>query len=130
MKPHLTGSPGYWRYVYAFNFEAGSYQLASRPMGSHALPVELKIERTQRGDIQQRAEHLIRSKKNEFYTGLRATDYPGYFTGDHRLKQRGGFLKKSFILFELSPDQLSLTMYYFFSWVPVNRDQFLKQIFY
>jgi hypothetical protein len=98
-------------------------------MGSRALPAELKIEPTQRGDIKQRAANLLRSANNEFYTGLRPTDYPGYFTGDHRTRHRGGFQKKSFILFEVSPDQLRITMYYFFGWVPLNRDVFLKQIF-
>jgi len=97
-------------------------------MGSYAIPEKLKIEPTQRKDIKQKARFLLRSKGNEFYTGLLPTDYPGYFAGDHKEKVRGQE-KKSFVLFHLSPEQLTLTIYYFRGWYPVNREHFLNQLF-
>lgn len=128
MKPHITGSPGCWIYVYGYNFETSHYHVVSRQMGSYPIPDKLKIEPTQRKDIKQRASFIIRSKGNEFYTGLLQTEYPGYFAGDHMKKRRGGE-KKSFVLFHLSQEQLTLTIYYFRGWVPVNRDHFLNQLF-
>lgn len=128
MKPNITSSPGCWIYSYSYNFETSHYHVVSRPLGSIALPEKLKIEPTQRTDIKQRAGFIIRSKANEFYTGLLPTDYPGYFAGDHRLKMKRKE-KKSFVLFQLSPDQIALTIYYFNGWYPLNREHFLIKLF-
>lgn len=46
MKPHITGSPGCWIYVYGYNFETHHYHVVSRQMGSYAIPEKLKIEPT------------------------------------------------------------------------------------
>lgn len=129
MKPLLTGSPGCWVYVYGYNFETTHYHVVSQQIGALILPERLKIEPTQRRDIKQRAKFLIRSKGNEFYTGLLPTDYPGYFAGDHKEKMKRGKEKKSFVLFNLSPDQLTLTIYHFRGWYPVNREHFLNRLF-
>lgn len=118
------------RHVFRLNDENGYYQKVSAPMGFAKIPGELKLEKTFRTDIKQKAEFFLRSrtvnKKREFQTGLIFTGLPDWYFGDHYHPQERA--KNSFCLFHFSESQTELTIYYFnhVKIYPNERESFIR----
>lgn len=126
----LARQPESKKLTYKLNFETGYYERIVCSIGFEKLPLELKVEETQRKD-QIRSKLICRGRiKNgsyTFFTGLLPVEGNSLtFFGDHfhpNEKKRN-----SFILFQFSKGNEFLTVNYFnhFKVYPKKRGQFIS----
>jgi hypothetical protein len=107
--------PKYKHLVYRMNDHVGYYETRTAPPGFTKLPYDLKVEETQRKDI-IKADNVIRGRlkngKYTYFTGLRPASVDQWFTGDHSELYKGK-RSKSLVLFNFSPDNTMLNVYFF-----------------
>jgi len=125
-----TQAPDHKHLIFEFNQETRYYQMIRGEIGFLKVPNELKLEETQKKDL-IRSDYIIRSRikdgKYLFFTGLLKTNFENWYFGDH-YEIRHGIKRNSFILFNLSPDQTKIELFFFnhFKLYPKRRSYFIR----
>ena len=121
--------PQYKPVYYAYDPETGNY--SKTPQNAlktpvMRLPFELKTEPAILHQIKCNAREIIRGKEKfksgsfKFFTGMQATDFKQWFSGnDYELMKTGKTL--SLCLFHFSNDKTRLTVFYFGRFYKENR---------
>ena len=115
---------------YSYNAETGWFSQTSAPPRFTKVPVELRVEETQRRDIVG-ADKIIRSRQIDgrylFFTGLRQTEFSGLFYGDYFERRPNGTKVNSFLLFHFTEGNQCLTIHFFnsFKVYPNRRATFI-----
>lgn len=125
-------SPDYKVIKYRMNAESGRYEKQPEKIPFLKLPFELKVETTRDQRIKsQGAETIITgrfvNKKREFFSGMRKTRFLNWFHGNDYEYSKGNKVN-SLVLFEFSPDDIQLTVYYFnrfYKYSADDRDAFV-----
>lgn len=114
---------------YQLNSSNNWYQVFIKPLGFSKMPNQLRVQPTIEPRIKEKADNVIEghtiSKRKEFFTGLRPTNYENLYFGDDGYNNPK---KKSFILFHFTPDQTGLHCYFFNDYTPPKqlREQFIE----
>ena len=113
---------------YALNPQTGRYTKKPERIPFNKLPVDLKIEHSQKDFLKQQGANevitgRIKNGKREFFTGLipvhNSTAW--YFGNDFDFTPDGK--KYSLIVFNFSPDNSELIVFYFNHYYKHNREQ-------
>ena len=107
--------PDYKKIVYRYNGATDYYETIIAHPAFNKLPYDVKIEETQAKNKIQ-SPLVIRSRikngKYIFFTGIRPTSSPYWYSGD-QVVWINGKKKQNLILFNLTSDNQVLTAYYF-----------------
>jgi len=124
--------PDYKKLIFKLNEETKYFDRVVSPMGFEKVPSELRVEETRKPE-QIHSKTILHGRmkqgKYSFFTGLIPTNQPQWFYGDHP-EYINGQKKKSMILFQFAPGNLSFTMFFFNHWYkefPKDRNRFIDQ---
>lgn len=121
--------PKYHAIKYQNNPQTGRFEKLPSLIAFKKMPFDLKVETTQEQKIiNQGARTIISGRikegKREFFTGLIPLSHTE-FVGNH-YESIKGVKKLSLIIFEFTPDNSKLSVYFFNHYYIENRDERLK----
>jgi hypothetical protein len=117
--------------TYQLNEATNYFERTSCEIGFEKLPLELKVEDTQRPEIIHSSQIIrgrIKNGKKSFFTGLLPTQFLNLFFGDH-FERINGEKKNSFILFNFENENRDLTIFFFnhYKLYPKRRESFIGE---
>jgi hypothetical protein len=125
--------PEYKTISYTLNNETGRYQKDPERIAFNKLPFELKVEPTQDPKIKANGANeiitgRIQNGKRLFFTGLIPINNSAvYYLGNDYQKTAKG-KTNSLVVFEFSPDNTRLLVYYFNNYYVHNREERIKLV--
>jgi hypothetical protein len=127
--------PEYKTVVYVLNPDTGKYSKQPERIPFNKMPPELKVETTQDERIKANGANeiitgRIQNGKRLFFTGLVPilNSSIWYYGNDYQIMPQGK--KNSLVVFQFSPDNMQLNVYYFNSYYKHNRAERLQFVRY